>query len=143
MTVEKGFQVTASAPMTAPERLARLMDAIVKHRRLATVRAELMVQFAAADTTPPIRKLVADKLDDTDEAECLAQEEVAAWASVLLCNGTLGDCRSFLSNRDQFREFVESNNLERTRPKKRSGLAAVLARIFSRGKASPVPSTTR
>jgi len=124
MTVEEGFQVMASAPMTAPERLAGLIDAIAKHTRLATVRTELMVQFAAADTAPHIRNLIADKLDDTDEAECLAQEEAVAWASVLLSDGTLGDCRSFLANRDQFRQFVAHNKLERTRPITQSPLAA-------------------
>lgn len=143
MTVEKDFRFMASGPMTTAERLEGLISAVALHTRLATVRAELAVQFAGADTAPHIRKLIADKLDDTDEAECLAQEEAVAWASVLLSDGTLGDCRSFLANRDQFRQFVARNQLERTRPKDLSGLAAVLARIFHRSKAAPSPSPTR
>jgi len=143
MTVEKDFRVMASGQMTTAERLEGLISAVAQHTRLATVRAELTVQFAATDTAPHIRKLIADKLDDTDEAECLAQEEAVAWASVLLSDGTLGDCRSFLANRDQFRQFVAHNKLERTRPKTWSPLAALWVRIFGTRKAMQPPSPTR
>ena len=115
MNFEQQCRVMATAPMTAPERLTGLMDAVARHSRLATLRTELTEQLAAAKTGSPFGEMIADQFDDTVEAECLAQEKVAAWASALLSNGTLCDCRSFLVNRDQFQASVVQSKTKRAR----------------------------
>ena len=143
MNFEQQCQVMATAPMTEPERLTGLMEAIARHSRLATLRTDLTAQLAAAKTGSAFQEMIADQLDDTVEAECLAQEKVAAWASALLNNGTLGDCQSFLASRDQFRQFSAAQKLDRFRPINRAKTRALWDRFFGNRKAAQAPSPTR
>ncbi|KAE9624760.1 MULTISPECIES: hypothetical protein [Parasedimentitalea] len=143
MTLEEQLKARATALMPAPARLERFMAAATEQAHFATVKADLKVQFAAVDTMSHSGKLIADKLDDTREDEYLAHEEAAAWASALLEDGTLGDCLSFLINRDQFQQAVAQRKLDLDRPKSRPKLTTLWARFFGQRKVSQAISPTR
>ncbi|AZV77862.1 hypothetical protein EBB79_08120 [Parasedimentitalea marina] len=117
MTFEQQCKAMATAPMTAPERLSGLIEAVARHTRLAALRADLIDQLASVKAGSASAESIAHDLDDTVEAECLAQEKVAAWATALLNDRTLGDCERFLLNRDQFQETVAQRKRGHTRPK--------------------------
>ncbi|AZV77963.1 hypothetical protein EBB79_08685 [Parasedimentitalea marina] len=143
MTFEQQCKAMATAPMTAPERLSGLIEAVARHTRLAALRADLTEQLASVKTGSASAESIAHDLDDSVEAECLAQEKVAAWATALLDDGTLRNCQRFLVNRDQFQKAVERENLARTRPKDRTRFSALWNRLIGNHKAAQAPSPTR
>ncbi|AZV77915.1 hypothetical protein EBB79_08415 [Parasedimentitalea marina] len=143
MTFEHQCQAMATAPMTAPERLSGLIEAVARHTRLAALRADLTEQLASVKAGSASAESIAHDLDDTVEAECLAQEKVAAWATALLNDRTLANCQRFLVNRDQFQKAVEREKLARTRPKDRTRFTALWNRLVGNRKAAQAPSPTR
>ncbi len=143
MTKEDAFFALANAPMSAPDRLQGLMDAAAKHQDFAEFRRSLLEQLETTDTASPVGEFIGDKIDETVEFECLALEEVNAWVSALLNDGTLEDCRGFLANRDQFQRAVERNKRDRARTVPRTIASQLLARFWGVPKTDQPPSPTR
>ncbi len=143
MTKEDEFFARANAPMSAPDRLKGLMDAATKLQNLVGFRLSLTKQLDAEFLSYSAGMLVDEEINETVETECLTQEEVSAWATALLADGTLDDCRDFLANRDQFQQFVDSGKFEPKNPKAQSRSAALWFRLFGNRDADAAPSPTR
>jgi len=143
MTKEDEFFARANAPMSAPDRLKGLMDAATKHRDFADFRRSLIEQLETTDTASAVGAFIADKIDETAESESLALEEVSAWATALLADQTLEDCRGFLANRDQFQQFVDRGRVLPDHPKSLSKLALLRSRLSGNRDAATALSPTR
>lgn len=143
MTKEDEFFALANAPLSAPDRLKGLMNAATKLQNLVGFRLSLTKQLDAEFLSYSAGMLVDDEINETVDAEYLTQEEVIAWASALLTDGTLEDCRGFLANRDQFQQFVDSGKFEPQSPKAQSRSAALWSRLFGNRDADAAPSPTR
>jgi len=143
MTKDDEFFARANAPMSVPDRLKGLMDAATKLQNLVDFRLSLTKQHEVEFLSYSAGMLLDEEINETVDAEYLIQEEVSAWATALLADGTLDDCRDFLANRDQFQQFVETGKFEPQSPKAQSRSAALWSRLFGNRDADAAPSPTR